>query len=288
MTGTEQPDDVAPEAESGLYTVGAVGIELCQGHMLDQFQREHPFYDRFLPVLCSRLAAGDVVVDIGANVGDTAAAILSAKPDLHLVSIEADDAFFAILERNAARIRQTLPAATMTTVKALVGQEVSGVTMVGDGGTKHAVPGGTQESRTLTAIVGDLGIGAVRLIKSDVDGYDYDVLRSCDVVLGQSPMLFFECQVDTRAQYRGYLRMLTWLAQEKGYQAFFLFDNFGQYVMHHRRPSGLREMLDYVARQTLQAKKTRTIYYIDVLAVGAGDVELARDVIRAYAGGAVG
>lgn len=267
-----------------LFRIGEVEIELSPGHALPLYQKEHPFYDRFLPYLCARLEGGDVVVDIGANVGDTAAAIVSAKGDLRVVSVEADDAFFPILERNAARIRERFPSVALTTVKALVGNDVSGVTLVGDAGTKHAVEGGDIQSAPLTRILGDLGIGEVRLIKSDVDGFDFDVLRSCDGILDRGPMLFFECQFDTRAQYRGYLQMLTWLAKSKAYQGFYLFDNYGQFMMHHRHPSGIREVIDYVARQSLQPERTRAIFYLDVLAVCERDAGLVRDVIAAYAG----
>ncbi len=267
-----------------LYRIGDVDVELSPGHLLPQYQSEHPFYDRFLPFLCARLESGDVVVDIGANVGDTAAAIVSAKGDLRVVSVEADDEFFPILERNATRIRERFPSVALTTVKALAGSDVSGVTLVGEAGTKHAVEGGDIRSTPLTQILKDLEIGDVRLIKSDVDGYDFDVLRSCDAALDRGPMLFFECQFDTRAQYRGYLQMLSWLATAKNYKGFFLFDNYGQYIMHHRHPSGIREVIDYVARQSLQPVKTRALYYLDVLAVCEPDVGLVRDVVAAYAG----
>jgi hypothetical protein len=180
-------------------------------------------------------------------------------------------------------MRARFPTATLTTVKALVGHDVSGVTLVGEAGTKQAVEGGDILSTRLTRILKDLAIGDVRLIKSDVDGYDFDVLRSCDETLDQGPMLFFECQFFNRAQYRGYLQMLTWLAQEKSYKGFFLFDNYGQYIMHHRHPSGIREVIDYVARQSLQSERTRAIFYLDILAVRERDVAMVRDVIATYA-----
>jgi hypothetical protein len=46
-------------------------IELTPDHLLPTYQKNHPKYDRFLPVLVAHLEKGCVIVDVGANVGDS-------------------------------------------------------------------------------------------------------------------------------------------------------------------------------------------------------------------------
>ena len=75
----------------------------------------------------------------------------------------------------------------------------------GTGGTKHAVIGNAagrssgandaMTSRTLDDVVTGANLqNKVRLCKSDVDGFDFDVIDSADATLERdAPILFFEC-----------------------------------------------------------------------------------------------
>ena len=76
-------------------------LELPLSHELPFYQHDHPRYDRQLGAIAAEL--GGPVVDIGANVGDTAAAI-RAESDVPILCVEGDPAFFALLERNARAI----------------------------------------------------------------------------------------------------------------------------------------------------------------------------------------
>ena len=69
------------------YRVGAVELELPLSHELPFYQHDHPRYDRQLGAIAAEL--GGPVVDIGANVGDTAAAI-RAESDVPILCVEGD------------------------------------------------------------------------------------------------------------------------------------------------------------------------------------------------------
>ena len=114
------------------YRVGAVELELPLSHELPFYQHDHPRYDRQLGAIAAEL--GGPVVDIGANVGDTAAAI-RAESDVPILCVEGDPRFFALLERNA-RVTRTASSSSARSSKVphAVGSSV-------DVGTANVVEG---------------------------------------------------------------------------------------------------------------------------------------------------
>jgi FkbM family methyltransferase len=238
-----------------------VTIRLPADHRLPEYQRAHPLYDRFLPRLAAALPAGAHVVDVGANVGDTLAAMHAANPTLTFTCIEPDPRFCDYLDTNIARLRARDPGLQVTVERAMVGKAVASAALAGGGGTAHAEPGQGLATTTLDVLV----IAPVVLLKSDVDGYDWDVIDSADAVIGRdAPLLFFECLLDTAAQKAGFEATIARLATS-GYDDWSVFDNFGALLLRAASPASLLALLDYVWEQN-QGRASRTIWYVDVLA----------------------
>jgi len=254
-------------------------------HQLGEYQRRHRLYDRFLPHLASYLPVGSAVVDVGANCGDTLAAMATTQPNLHYVCIEPDDAFFALLQENARRIRAIEAEVSVRVVKSLIGQAVNDVSLAGCGGTKKAVLGetgtGALKSIRLDDTVMPNEAKALALIKSDVDGFDFDVLDSSSSLIAQHhPLLFFECQLDHDFQKAGYENTLTWLS-ESGYDCWVAFDNFGEVILQTSAVRDVVQLLDYVWRQNT-GRTSRTIHYIDLLGATGRHHDMTYRCVRDY------
>jgi FkbM family methyltransferase len=264
------------------YPYKTFSILLPDGHLLPAHQKAHPKYDRFLPHLASFIPAGDAIIDIGANCGDTLAGMVEKNPLAKYICIEPDEQFFHYLGLNVLRMQDSLPSLDVQMVQSLVGLEVANAALVGSGGTKHAVIGqGEKSSRTLDAIVAEFPSHRIHLIKSDVDGFDYDVLNSAEGVLRASrPLIFFECQCDFEYQKAGYERTILRLI-EAGYTHWLLFDNFGQLMLKTGAAEQIYQMLDYVWRQRQEAS-TRTMYYFDMLAYTDESAVLAAAAVASY------
>jgi FkbM family methyltransferase len=269
------------------HPIGDVSVELPTEHLLPEYQAIHPHYDRFLPRLGAALREGDVVIDVGANCGDTLAAMRQANRGLEFVCVEPDDGFFAYLERNTARLIEAAPGGRVHLVKSLAGQQAGPVVLSGGGGTRTAAAGdpGTAQgmvSRTLDDIVYSLGDDVahrLRLLKSDVDGWDHDVLDSASQLLQQvQPLLFFECQPVTEAQYLGTQRTLGRLG-DAGYKHFFMFDNYGSFMLRCDGLTGVTQLIDYTWQQQM-GRATRTVHYFDVLACTEADFALVGAVVE--------
>jgi FkbM family methyltransferase len=266
------------------YSVGEFEIALSIDHMLPEYQRSHPLYDRFLPHLAAHLPRDATIVDVGANCGDTLAALASVQPAARYLCIEPDATFFKLLEANIRVIESHLPTANIFAVKALVGRSVGSATLVGTDGSKHAVVGTDGDglrTRSLDSIFAESRLTDLTLLKSDVDGFDYDVLDSAEVLLReQSPILFFECQYEHAFQKDGFDRLVMRLA-EIGYRQWTLFDKFGAKAFTTENVADVQQLFSYVWIQN-QGKSTRTINYFDLLAVGNRHYENVAAALNSY------
>ena len=156
-------------AASISYSYNYYSIELPATHLLPQYQSKHPKYDRFLPHLVQYVDQSDTIVDIGANVGDTLAALVERNPSASYICIEPDDLFYRFLEKNVRSIKSSFEGLKVETVKALVGKNVSNVSLEGTGGTKHAVLDGSGPIKSIPLDEILATAVNIRIIKSDVD-----------------------------------------------------------------------------------------------------------------------
>lgn len=266
------------------YQYKDFSILLPPNHKLPSYQRYHPKYDKFLPHLSKHIDPSATVIDVGANVGDTLAGMVEHNSASIYICVEPDDIFFEYLTQNIARIKKTKGHLQVHPVKSLVGKSLFDVSLEGQGGTKHAVIGkrGTIQPKPLDEILGGLpNISNVRILKTDVDGFDYDVIdSSLAVIRDHKPIIFFECQYEFDYQKTGYEKTLLALEKE-GYDDWTIFDNFGEVMVRTNDLKIITRLLDYVWRQN-EGNSTRTIYYYDVLAAQGMDKDLIDRVLANY------
>lgn len=257
-------------------------IFLPAEHKLPEYQQRHVKYDQFLPHLAKYMEDLSTVIDVGANCGDTLAGMCQENDRLKYICIEPDDTFFEYLNINICLIKDALKGLDVTAVKSLVGQSISNVSLKGVGGTRHAVVGaGNTKSDSLDSILDDLSPTQVKLLKTDVDGFDWDVIDSSRHLLSSSqPMVFFECQFEDEYQKAKFKETISWL-KENGYEDWTVFDNFGEVMARTQNIEIIFQLMEYVWRQN-QKVATRTIYYYDILAASSQDSQLIDAALKEY------
>lgn len=274
-----------------IVKYGKFSIVLPATHLLPLYQKNHRLYDRFLPHLASVLNKGDWIVDVGANCGDTLASIVDINPGLNFFCIEPDDLFFSYLNRNANILKGCLGENQIFLEKSLVGKSVKSANLVGSGGTKRSVVNSSsQESLNGTlksCQLDDLFIARfgtsqpIRLIKSDVDGFDFDVLSSAEILINRwHPLVYFEMHCFDVGQKNGFESVINDLAG-CGYVRWIVFDNFGEVVFCSDNASDVIQLGNYVWRLN-SSRSTRTVYYFDILACCSEDVSFVDSVIESY------
>lgn len=266
------------------YRYGDFSILLPFDHLLPEYQKNFAKYDRFLPHLVQHLSSDATIVDIGANVGDTLAGMVEKNPYSTFVCIEPDSEFYGYLVDNIDRIKRIRPQLNVLAVQTLVGKTVSGVSLVGVGGTKHAVINdqGGIKSRLLDEILAELpGVSNVRLLKSDVDGFDYDVIDSSFSIINRyGPMVFLECFCEFDYQKEGYKKTLSSL-EKCGYIDWTVFDNFGEVVLRTSDVGIVFQLIEYAWAQR-NKRTTQKIYYFDILASLENDKDLIGTALSSY------
>ena len=125
-----------------------------------------------------------VVVDLGANIGVSVWWFAIAHPDARIFAVEPDPRAYALLERNTA------PLSNVRTVRAAVGDRdgemrfftgeetwVSSTVRHDQATEEIVVPG-----RTLDGLLDEWGVESIDLLKIDIEGAEYDVLRTSGVL----------------------------------------------------------------------------------------------------------
>lgn len=274
------------------HIIGDVAIRLHPESRLIQFMHRHPQYDRFMPQLASLLEDRALIVDVGANVGDTIAAVISRCPTAQILGVDADSEIFELLRDNVTEIERVYPEANIQTLLCLVGDNLHG-SMKQTNGTSMLLEGVVADSsrelrsQSLDDVVRDWKEAAqstlpVRVLKTDVDGYDYNVLLSgAEVLRSDKPIVFYESQTNRRSDVGSYLDLYDAMISY-GYKYFYAFDNFGGYMMRLTRES-YRDAMLYIHRQN-EIGRTRTLWYMDILVCAEKDVEMVKTALCNHEG----
>jgi FkbM family methyltransferase len=209
--------------------------------LLLPFSHELPFYRRGFPEYSEnvgRLAfhvdrkyPGFRFIDVGANIGDTAAIVRSSS-QCPMLCIEGDDYYFKILEHN---LRKASFADVMT-AHAFIGSHSGAVSakVVSRWGTAHLEESGTQlEVTRLTDLLQKYpNFMQAKMLKIDTDGFDCTIVRAELEFLSRArPVLFLEYDpfLFRNQPYDGY--SLFGDLQSAGYEYGVFYDNTGDYLV---------------------------------------------------------
>ena len=129
-------------------------------------------------------AQPEVIVDLGANIGVSVWWFAIAHPAARIFAVEPDPRAFALLERNTAalpnvRAVHAAVAAQDGDVPFFTGEETwTSSTVAHQQATREiTVPG-----RTLDGLLEEWGVSSPDLLKIDIEGAEYEVLRSSGVL----------------------------------------------------------------------------------------------------------
>ena len=258
--------------------VGKVSLWLTADHLLPLYKKKYPFYDSFLPLLSTLLNDGDLVVDVGANIGDTTKSIWWENPALKFISIEPDSSFFRYLKHNTKDIRKE----NIRLFKSLISNNELNYDLVGRGGTKSMKK--ASKGKNASAKLDDLLMDSnllknLVLIKTDTDGYDYEVLLSSQRIIQEfKPLIFSEVSLIDSSSFENYCKSFRLLLNSE-YTNCFLFINTGPFHEKVR----LNNLENYLNRLLDSNKKLTHFEYFDILFTTSGNnriAEMATDMFQ--------
>jgi FkbM family methyltransferase len=261
-------------------TIGRHRIRLPKDSRALEYKRRFRLYDTALGGI-ARIARGkypDIhAIDIGANVGDTAALICKFI-DIPVLCIEGDSRLLPLLRENTRGI-----GGKIEIEPGFIGTDGQSVNprLIGDRGRNACLvdaldDGGPMKLRTLESVLADHpSFAAAKLLKTDTEGFDFDILRqSIGFIRRAKPVVFFEYDPHFKpSDPDAGLKTIEALI-DAGYSTFVYFDNFGNLLLDvDSEQRGTFASLD----RYLDSNRRHgpAVYYFDICAFHREDSDLA-------------
>jgi FkbM family methyltransferase len=277
------------------YLVGKHILRLPQDHLLDTYQLQHKRYDTNLAYIAKEVFSKyprSCSIDIGANIGSTAA-LIQEHQQVKVLCIEGNPEFLEYLDFNASVI------GNIVVEKCFVGKDNSFINLQyisSRNGTASIIsslsnsdlqreqeqsgcnPNTSQVMRSLSSILQKHNdFRNAKLLKIDTDGYDFIIIQqSIDIILELCPVIYFEYDISFD-KYEGCKVGLETidLLISKGYNRFIVYDNYGNYLISLSDPSldSFVDLNSYLVSNHFKSNNP-AIYYLDICAFSDKDRDL--------------
>ena len=277
------PETPAAAPPEHTYAIGATTLVLPPDHALPRYRALYRLYDENLVVLASALRASRgscTVIDIGANVGDSAA-FFNAEGPASVLCIEGDPAYLPFLTRNAERLGEHVHVEHCFV--GLADGHADPEAIARHDGTSRAVEavGASQgiPVRTLDGLCAKLPqFARPDLIKLDTDGMDFELVVGAETWLAaRQPVVHIEYYFESADADTTRAARCREALQRAGYVDFLVFDNFGNLLLR-TADLGAFEQLDAYILSNLRFGTA--VYYLDVVAFPAEAQDVA-DAVQA-------
>lgn len=243
------------------YKLANHNLILPASHPLPYYQKRHKLYDKFLPHISKFLENNSTIIDVGANCGDTLVAMYHNNKNLNYVCIEMNNFFFKnYLKKNIDNLKISKNKNKIQCFNIEINNK---------------------KNNSLDELVQKNKINKISFLKSDVDGYDYDIINSSKKTITKfKPIIFFELQVDNLSQKKLYENTINNL-KKLNYNHWYIFDNYGEFILKTNNILQVLQLINYTWKQN-KKETTRTIHYYDILICQDKNKLLIDKVIKKY------
>lgn len=278
------------------YFFGNYKVILKENHVLANYQQSFPLYDRFLPLLCSSF--NGLIIDIGANIGDTTIAIFSKNTKSFIVGVEPDAFFYkeciSNILLNGLTHRFLGVNKFVSTIEGNFSLIKSNSNSTGSisAESNQSSKKNTISFEELMNLIPKEKTSQFDMLKIDTDGFDWDILNSFVHYVSKfrvkPKFVFFEMQTylnnhgvhdNNRNQITKDYKASIEGIQSHGYINFCLIDNFGTPIKVSQSINEIFELNDYIMRSQIYNSHS-TIFYMDILAYCENESEFVKQAIQ--------
>lgn len=260
-------------------------LTVPKNHPIIKLQETQPYRDLNIAISAKYMYEkypDKVIIDIGANVGDTAA-LIASQTKSQLLLIESSDYFHSFLVKNAKLFENKVKI-----LKCFIGngEPISG-DLVHWGGTAYFLENSDQ--RTIpTSRLGDICQENACLVKIDTDGFDFDIiLSSLSFLKSNRPGLIFENQIrnlDDLNKCNAVFKKLSSI----GYGHFIFWDDPGFLITSTSSLDTVADLNRYLFEIWQHIQATKSIYNYDVLCLTEDDKDVFESVKSYYSHSLIG
>jgi FkbM family methyltransferase len=281
----ESRNQVFFKQRTTTWRYGNFLLTLPKSHPIIKLQKTQPYRDLSIGVSAKYMYQkypDKVIIDIGANVGDTAALIASQAKN-QLLLIESSDYYYKFLVKNSSLFENRVKL-----LKCFIG---SGESISGDlvhwGGTAYFLENSNQP-KIPTARLDDVCQDNTCLVKIDTDGLDFDIiLSSLDFLKRNRSALIFENQIrnlDDLNKCNDVFKKLSLI----GYENFIFWDDPGFLITSTNSLSTVADLNRYLFDIWQHTQATKSIYNYDVLCLTEDDKDVFESVKSYYSRSSIG
>lgn len=248
-----------------------VHLSMYLSHNLPLYYAENRRYDRLLPEICSFLQKNEGkmrLIDIGANIGDTAS-LVDRMASGDILCVEGMSDFLPLLRANTAKLRNC-----HVQIAEVFCSDETGTRIEYEGqrvhGTASLVKINSNNSEMKFMTLDDIvaiypTFKDANILKIDTDGFEVEVINGGTNFIRESrPVIYFEflpSKVDSRQD--GFIEEGIFSTLHRlGYRRAIFYDNFGKMCKVMDDISNSNQIKKIVKNIDL-----KSIYYYDVLAI---------------------
>lgn len=264
--------------------IGKYPISMQENNLLWVQYYNNPDYTAQLGRLATHIFQtypDGMAIDVGANIGDTAAIVRSAV-NVPIICIEGDAAVMPLLQKNIAQM------ANVTAYQYFLGQKTENVEVViqKDGWDSTIVPvksGEHANSKTMSLVTLDEVLAKIglpkpcKLLKVDVEGFDLKVLRGASSLLQRDrPVILFEWNHQNLEQIGEPSQSIFTFLAALQYDVVLVFDGQGELVLPAKVTDSnfLQDLYDY-------SRTVEGVFYYDICAFPIQDLATAQRFLSA-------
>jgi FkbM family methyltransferase len=217
-----------------VMEVGNYLLKSNSEHSLDKYLKLFPNYSINFPRLLSWVITdeekSELIIDVGANIGDTVALLRSFNIVNPILCVEGNPLYLPILKENLGQFTNvTIIETYLSDTEADLNWEIESVN-----GTAKLVEsniGKSVSSTSLDILMQTAIPNKVKVLKVDTDGFDIQILKgSKNLIIRDHPILFFEYDTKLNISTQSCSEFLFSLT-ELGYSKVLFYDNFGRLVI---------------------------------------------------------
>ena len=257
--------------------VGNFSLTADSDHMIQEYLKRHKYYSRNLPRIAKYLETKYPIygiIDVGANIGDTAALLRAANVNQIIYAIEGEPTFFKLLQENLPQFKDVIVFETFLGEN---NNTIAVATEVHEGTARLS----RESERNITIkklddFAAEENLANVKLLKIDTDGYDLKILRgSFNFMKVNKPVIFFEYDATyLEEQGENGIAIFEQL-HAAGYSKLIYYDNFGKLLLS--TTTGNKLLIEQL--YAYMRKKEGAFPYYDVCIFHADDDALADEII---------
>ncbi|HJO92478.1 MAG TPA: FkbM family methyltransferase [Victivallales bacterium] len=260
-------------------TIGNFELQIPSNHLLIELQKNQPYRDLNIGITAKYISEKypeSTIIDVGANIGDTAAIIATySKNDIIL--IEPSEFYYNFLNSNKIIFPNNIK-----TIKALVsdGKSIEGSFHHWGGTAIFSESNDNTGKQVNTISLEKVTKAPVCFIKVDTDGYDFKIINNSIKWFPKfKPAILFENQILDENDLSSATEVLNKL-NNIGYKYFVVWDDQGLHLVSTNSIDIVNSLNNYLFK-LFQLNKKR-IYNYDILCLNSNDYDIFEQVTNWY------